>query len=243
MLAEPLRQLHVRSDKLGGQLRALPQEFHGGNEDGCQSVLLIDIHLAIGLLLQAGNPGLDSPHGVDATLLEKRELVGIGGRDDLHIATGQRDGEALLFAPGAGRDILGVTQLGRGEFAALEILRFGDAPVGLDDQGGAALGRTGEHTNLVAARADVRVERRVGADVRQVDRAGKNRLHGARAGIKRIPLHDDIRPEALLEPALSLARRVRSDDTLGMGDVGEIPDAQCNGGRMEADQAGQQQTE
>ena len=26
--------------------------------------------------------------------LEKRELVGIGGRDDLHIATGQRDGEA-----------------------------------------------------------------------------------------------------------------------------------------------------
>jgi hypothetical protein len=56
------------------------QQFHAGDQHGRDGVGLLEVDLAAGLELQAGNPRLDRPHGVELALLEKRELVGIGRR-------------------------------------------------------------------------------------------------------------------------------------------------------------------
>src|SRR5437867_8349613 len=70
----------------------------------------------------------------------------------------------------------------------------------------------------------MRVERRALTDICEIERSGKNRLHGRRPGIVSEPLDLDIRTEPLFKPAFALAGQSVGDDTLSMGDVREMPE-------------------
>src|SRR5436189_5103562 len=70
----------------------------------------------------------------------------------------------------------------------------------------------------------MRVERRTLADISEIERAGKNRLHGRRPGVVSEPLDLDIWTEPFLKPPFALAGQSVGDDTLSMRDVREMPE-------------------
>src|SRR5947208_12437513 len=68
----------------------------------------------------------------------------------------------------------------------------------------------------------MRVERRALTDICEIERSGKNRLHGRRPGVVSEPLDLDIWTEPFLKPPFALAGQSVGDDTLSMGDVREM---------------------
>ena len=81
-----------------------------------------------------------------------------------------------------------------------------------------------DDADVLAARLGVRVDRRAGTDIGQVDRIREDRFHRARAGIVDKPLDLDACTEALLEPPLALARQPVRHQGLDMRDVREMSD-------------------
>src|SRR4029079_5692137 len=139
-------------------------------------------------------------------------------RKDIDIATTLEVGlEALLLEPVAQGDVLGVAELGGAQLLALEVCRTLDR--GVDDQRGAAGGRAGDDGEGLTPGVDERVDGRAGADVRGVDGAGLQCLHGCGSRVERRD-REPGRPEVSGEEAL-LVR----DDRRGMGEVGKVPEA------------------
>src|SRR5262249_44992253 len=87
-------------------------------------------------------------------------------------------------------------------------------------------GSPGDDANFFPARFRVGVDRRIGPDISEVDRLRENGLYGARPGVVDEPLDGDVWTEALLEPALALARECMRDEALGVRDIGKMADPQ-----------------
>ena len=207
-----------------GQVGLLPGEVGAGGEQGGGSGGVLQENAGIGLDLKAGGPGFGGPDGVEVALREEGELVGVLGGDHINVVPGEADLEALRAQPGAGLHVLGVPELGCGQFLAAEVGGFFDAGLRVGEQGGAAIDGPGEHAHLAPVAADIGVEQGAWPHVGRVETAGEDGLRHARPGIVHEPAH--LQTEALLEPAAPLARHAAGDEGLDMGDIREVPDAE-----------------
>src|SRR5712671_227756 len=88
------------------------------------------------------------------------------------------------------------------------------------DQGGAAAGRTGDHTHSLAVGSDITVDGWVWAYVGHIDGTAKQCFNGGRTGVEAGPLHFDLRTHGFVEPAVGFA-----DHRLSVRDVGKCADA------------------
>nr|WP_293263117.1 hypothetical protein [Nannocystis sp.] len=133
-------------------------------------------------------------------------------------AAGSVSGEALAREPGAEGDVLGTAELRRGELLAAQVGGAGD--IGAHDQESAARGGASDDAHGLAARADERVDRRVGADVAGVERAREQRLDRGGAGVEGEGL--ELRgPELAGEGPI-----LHADQRGGVGDVREVAEPQ-----------------
>lgn len=208
------------------QLAALGEELGAGGQDRGDGVALFEKDLAAGLHLETGHPGLDGPDRIERLLLEERELVRVGGRQHLDVAAELRDAEALRSKPGAAGDVLGVPELRGGDLLALEVRGRLQPAFGVHHERRAAERGPGDDAHLFPPRSDVGVQRRIGPDVREIERLREERLHGARTGVVDEPLDLDAGAEALLEPSFPGAAEGVGDQRLRVCDVGEVADAQ-----------------
>src|SRR5262249_61339692 len=79
--------------------------------------------------------------------------------------------------------------------------------------------------HLLAARFHVAVQRRVWADIGEIDGPRKDRLDCARAGVVDEPFDLQI-GYPRFEPAFAPARQTMRDEALDMGDVREMADTE-----------------
>lgn len=159
-------------------------------------------------------------------LLEQRQLIGIGGRNDLRIAAGLADLQAAGDEPGARRDVLRVAELRRRDLLAAKIGCGLQRRIRLNDERRAAIDGAGDDMAFVAVRFEIGVDGRVRADIGEVDRLGEHRLYRARTGIVDVPLDLHAGAKPLFEPAFADAREMVRDQALDMRDIGEVADAQ-----------------
>ena len=183
-------------------------------------VALVDEHVAAPFEDQAGRPRLGDPGAVELALPEQRERLGVLDVDDGDVAATRRvGGEAVVGEPGAQGDVLGVAEGGRGEGRAGEIVGGVD-PVG-DDQARPARRGAGDDPQGLTVGLGETVDRRVGADEGGVDRSREQRLDRLAAGVEVGDLERDVRSQGVGEDSA-----VHADDRRGVGDVGEVAEAQ-----------------
>ena len=117
------------------------------------------------------------------------------------------------------RDVLGVTELRRRKLPARKVRRTVD--LGLHDEERPAAGSPGDDPDRLPGRLREGIDRRVRADVADVDRAVQERLHRGRAGVEGGSLEYDTWAERPCEdPAFD------TDEGRGVRDVREVAQLQ-----------------
>src|SRR3954470_8934745 len=104
----------------------------------------------------------------------------------------------------------------------------------------AALDRTSNDTDVLAAGFGVSIDCRARPDIGQIDRVREQRLRRARPGIINEPLDFDVRTETLLEPAVALPCQAVCDESLYMRNVWKMANPNGHGlghGRARSDDA------
>src|SRR5690349_17784764 len=87
----------------------------------------IEKQAAFALADEPSGPRLWSPSGVEFLLHKKRELIGIGQRDNLHVAAFVRGLQAVGPQPRAQRDVLRIAKLRGRYFLAVKVRRLVDS--------------------------------------------------------------------------------------------------------------------
>ena len=73
------------------QLALFPEKFRARNQHRRRDILLVDEYFPARLPFQPRNPWFHGPDGINLLLLEKLELIGILGGNDLGIPAQLRD--------------------------------------------------------------------------------------------------------------------------------------------------------
>src|SRR6202007_1819310 len=163
---------------------------------------------------EARGPGLRRPGGIQLPLQEKSELIGIGEREYLNIATLVRRLQSVRLHPRAQRDVLRVPQLGRGDLLAVKVAWTLNPGVVADDYRCATPGCAGDDPERFAIGSHVAGDGGIRADVGHVERTRKERFDCGWTSVERLPVDLYARAHGLFELT------VRFDDhRLGMRDV------------------------
>ena len=100
-------------------LRASPaglQQIGAGDKYGGNRLPVVDQDLSACFHFEARYPGLHSPYRIELTLLEQEQLVRVGGRQHVRITAGLGNFQTAGFKPGAGDNILSISELRGGDF-------------------------------------------------------------------------------------------------------------------------------
>src|SRR5438270_8481657 len=222
MSIDPVGELDVRADpilyQVGMRVEELRVDYQESDYElpiGPESSFVYK-EATVAFPDQAGGPRFRGPRGVEIFFQKKRELVGVGHGDDLHITALVIRFHAVLLEPVAQGDILRVAEL-RGSYAlSVKILGPVDADIVADDQRSSATGRSRDNSKRFTVGANISIDGRVRAYVGHVDGAGKEGFDGGRPGVEAGPLHFHLWSHGFFEPSVSLA-----DHGLGVGDIGK----------------------
>jgi len=121
VILNPARRLGVTRQPLSDEVPVRVKKRLVDEHDGRRKAPLrpqgafVQKHPPMAFPDQARRPGLGSPGRVQLFLEEEGQLVGIGNGKQLHIAPVFNRSEAVFFEIESRRDVLGVSQLRRGD--------------------------------------------------------------------------------------------------------------------------------
>src|ERR1700731_4933733 len=123
------------------------QKFRTANQHSRNRVFLLKVNFGLPFQFEPGNPWLHSPDRVKATLLEERQLIRIGCRDNLYAPAELRNPESLRAQPHATRYILCVSKFWCSDFFPAKIRCRFDTTIALHEQRCTASRSAANHTH------------------------------------------------------------------------------------------------
>src|SRR5436190_48924 len=177
MSLDPGSKLFVGRHNFLRQIAMGVEKLYAARKPRCDDIGVLEKYFRFRLALKTRDPWLYGPDRVHPPTLKERELIRIRCRHHRNVAASLGDLESLRLQPSSTGNILRVAELRCGNFFSAKIRRSLDRTIQFDDECCASVRCTREDSDFFAVRFEMRVKGRALADISQIERPGKDRLH------------------------------------------------------------------